>query len=301
MRRVLPFLVLMLLMAPMGTAQAAYTDHAPSDEYVEIGTKSAGAFPTDILSQDGNSIQYDEDCPGGRNCDLRVQFNWSGIPIGTSYDLNFYGYNVDPTPPTAEVIMLNIWNSVTSAWDAVRPVPLLVPGWINVSLTEAYYNAGSPMIEVVDATPDLEQNNLLIDYLNVRQNYTGGGGAVMPIDASLEYEYDLFSNVRVWLDVNESYPLMDHYEWHTEDGRSWTTFEPNLSFSEPWSVTADIPLYVTVRSLEGVERELSTTVHIDHSWFFILILALILCILVAYLLASRHKVIMRRLKKEVKL
>jgi hypothetical protein len=125
---------------------------------------------------------------------------------------------------------------------------------------------------------------------------------ILPVVVKIEYEYDIFSNVRVRLVINESYPVMQYFVWRTEDGRSWITFTPYLNFTEDWSLAAKVPLYVEVRNIEGVSAEVSTTVQINHWWLIILILTIVITLTVVYLYSSKYTAIIRKkLDKEVNL
>lgn len=183
----------------------------------------------------------------------------------------------------------------------------------NLTATESYrlYDNGALVgTETADADGDVFFTTLIddtADHLNL--TYYSGVPAppvpgtwvdILPVIVQIRYEYNIFSEVRVRLVINESYPVMDYYVWRTEDGRSWITFTPYLNFSEPWEMRSDTPLYVTVRNIEGVPAEISTTVKMDHTWLFILLFTIILCVTVSYLVSSRYKVIVRKLNKEVK-
>ncbi len=146
---------------------------------------------------------------------LRVRYDWSGVPAGDSYVLSVKGYRGDEdfnvqvlTPP--------------STWATRITVNSLTNQLFSIGLTLSEYNAGSPQVRFVDAVrQDGSVSDLFLDWvavttvrltysLEVRQNVTGimtGSNPILVVKGNITSGGENF-HIYVWNFTSASWNLL---------------------------------------------------------------------------------------------
>jgi len=193
-----------------GTALDLGAIHWDGTTFTVVG---ASTFTGDVgtTAYDSFELEY-----GATDDDqLRVRYDWSGVPAGDSYVLSVKGYRGDEdfnvqvlTPPSTWTTRLTV-NSLTSQL-------------FSVGLTLSEYSAGSPQVRFVDAVrQDGSLSDLFLDWvavtterltysLEVRQNVTSimtGSNPILVVKGNITGGGENF-HVHVWNFTSASWNLL---------------------------------------------------------------------------------------------